>query len=195
MNVLIVYTHPNHKSLCDAFLQEIISACEQNNNIQEWKVVDLYQEDFNPVLVFNERKRRRDMHTDPDYENYRQQIIWADKIVFIYPIWWGRPPAMLLGYFDQVFAANFAYRAKGKYLAEGLLEGKTAVCISTMKGPAYYPLFLLNNAHKMLMKKAVLNFAGIKKVKFFEFGSMELPNGNQQQKLKKIYSYFKRLQH
>lgn len=45
-------------------------------------------------------------------EKYRNQITWADKIVFVYPIWWGRPPAMLMGYIDQLFAANFAYRDK-----------------------------------------------------------------------------------
>ncbi|MFC4402227.1 NAD(P)H-dependent oxidoreductase [Gracilibacillus xinjiangensis] len=190
MNVLIVYTHPNHKSLSYAFLQKVIAASTGNHAIKELKVLDLYQENFNPVLVFNETKKRRDMHQDPALEQYRQQILWADKIVFIYPIWWGRPPAMLLGYFDQLFAANFAYKAKGKYLSDGLLKGKKAVCISTMKGPSHYPLFLLHNAHKALMKKAVLNFVGIKKVKFFEFGSMELPNGKHQQKLNKVYQFF-----
>lgn len=65
------------------------------------------------MLVFNENKRRRDMHIDPKLEKYREQIRQADKIVFVYPIWWGRPPAMLLGYIDQMFASNFAYREKG----------------------------------------------------------------------------------
>jgi NAD(P)H dehydrogenase (quinone) len=191
MKLLIIYTHPNHRSLSYAFLQEVLLGSEENAAIEEIKVLDLYEEGFNPILVFNDTKRRRDMHADPALARYREQLIWADKIVFVYPIWWGRPPAMLMGYIDQMFASGFAYKDTGKMLPEGLLKGKSVICISTMKGPALYPLFWLYNAHKTLMRKALFNYVGIKKVKFFEFGSMENPRGRQKDKLNKIYRYFR----
>lgn len=190
MKTLIIYTHPNHQSLSYAFLQKVIQGSTENPQIEEIKVLDLYEEGFNPVLVFNEQKRRRDMHADPDLETYREQILWADQLVFVYPIWWGRPPAMLMGYIDQLFASEFAYREKGGLLPEGLLRGKTVVCISTMKGPTHYPLFWLNNAHKALMKKALFQYVGMRKVKFFEFGNMESPRGGQVEKLEKVRRYF-----
>lgn len=193
MKILVIYTHPNHKSLCYAFLQKIIKGSSENPNIKEIQVLDLYEENFNPVLVFNEQKRRRDMYRDPQLEKYREQLIWADKIVLVYPIFWGRPPAMLLGYIDQLFAANFAYRDKKGLLPEGLLKGKSVVCVSTMKGPANYPLLWLHNAHKVLMKRALFGFVGIKKVKFFEFGNMESSKGKQEEKLEKVYRYFKKV--
>jgi len=195
MNLLIIYTHPNHQSLSYAFLEQVIQGSNENERINEIQVLDLYEEGFNPVLVFNKEKRRRDMYTVPELEKYRNQISWADKIVFIYPIWWGRPPAMLLGYVDQMFAAGFAYRDKGGLLPEGLLKGKSVVCISAMKGPAFYPLLWLGNAHKILMKRALFQYVGIKKVKFFEFGSMESKKGKHAVKLNKIYRYFKSLAH
>lgn len=191
MKTLVIYTHPNHNSLSYAFLQKVVQGSKENPDITEIRVVDLYEEKFDPVLVFNENKRRRDMHADPRLETYREQIVWADKIVFVYPIWWGRPPAMLLGYIDQMFASGFAYRDKGGLLPEGLLKGKSVVCISTMKGPPHYPLFWLNNAHKVLMKKALFQYVGIKKVKFFEFGNMESPKGRHAEKLNQIFQYFK----
>nr|WP_316572680.1 NAD(P)H-dependent oxidoreductase [Neobacillus sp. YIM B06451] len=193
MNMLIIFTYPNHNSLNYAFLQKVLKGSKENAIIKEIQVLDLYEEGFNPLLVFNEQKRRRDMHKDPRTEKYRQQLAWADKIVFIYPIWWGRPPAMLLGYIDQIFASNFAYKDKKGYFPEGLLKGKSVVCVSTMKGPAYYPFLWLNNAHKILMKRALFHFVGIKKVKFFEFGNMESPNGNQEKKMEKVYTYFKKV--
>ncbi|QED49873.1 NAD(P)H-dependent oxidoreductase [Cytobacillus dafuensis] len=193
MKMLVIYTYPNHKSLNYAFLQKVIRGSNENPNIKELKVLDLYEEDFDPLLVFNEEKRRRDMHTDSATEKYRNQISWADKIVLIYPIWWGRPPAMLLGYIDQLFSSDFAYRDKKGLFPEGLLKGKSVVCVSTMKGPVHYPFLWLNNAHKVLMKRALFNFVGIKKVKFFEFGNMESPKGNQIKKLEKIYHYFKNI--
>lgn len=112
MNVLVIYTHPNHKSLSYAFFNKVIQGSNENQKITKIEVLDLYEEQFDPVLVFNENKRRRDMHIDPKLEKYREQIRQADKIVFVYPIWWGRPPAMLLGYIDQMFASNFAYRER-----------------------------------------------------------------------------------
>ncbi|WP_314588027.1 NAD(P)H-dependent oxidoreductase [Paenibacillus terrigena] len=191
MKTLVIYTHPNHQSLSYEFLQQVLQGSGENPNIAEIQVLDLYEEGFDPVLVFNKEKRRRDMHIDPKLAKYRDQIQWADKIVFVYPIWWGRPPAMLLGYIDQMFASNFAYRDNGGMLPEGLLKGKSAVCISTMKGPTFYPLYWLNNAHKILMRKALLSYVGIKNVKFFEFGNMESPKGQHAQKLDKVYRYFK----
>lgn len=191
MNVLIVYTHPNHNSLNYTFLQQVIQGCKENGNIKEIQVLDLYEESFDPVLVFHKTKRRRDMHLDPSLEKYREQIRKADKLVFVYPIWWLRPPAMLLGYFDQLFASDFAYRDHGGLLPEGLLKGKSVVCISTMKGPAMYPFFWYRNVHKVLMKRALFQYVGIKEVKFFEFGSMERPKGKHVKKLNKIYHYFK----
>jgi len=188
--MLVIYTHPNDQSLSHAFLQEVIRGSKENPNIDEVQVVDLYKEDFNPVLIFNQGKKRREMHADPELANYRDQIQWADKIVFVYPIWWGRPPAMLMGYIDKMFASQFAYRDKGGLLPEGLLKGKSVVCVSTMKGPSYYLLWWLYNAHQILMRKALFNFVGIKKVKFFEFGNMEKPSGRQREKLRKINRYF-----
>lgn len=194
MNILIIYTHPNHTSLNYAFLQHTLDGISKNNAINEVKVTDLYEEGFDPILIFNKKKLRSDMHTDPKYKTYRDQILWADKLIFIYPIWWGRPPAMLLGYFDQLFSTNFAYRYTGRIFQEKLLLGKSAICISTMKGPKNYPLFFLNNAHKALMKKALFGFVGIKNVKFFEFGSVEKSPEKQNKKLTKVQNYFSTLQ-
>ena len=191
MKTLIVYTDPHHKSLNYAFLQEVMKGCQENPAIDEIQLLDLYKEEFDPRLIFHEHKRRRDMYRDPQLEKYRQQLIWADQIVFVYPIWWGRPPAMLLGYFDQLFASNFAYRDTKGLFPEGLLKGKSVVCVSTMKGPTNYPLLWLNNAHKILMKRALFSFVGMKKVKFFEFGNMESKKGKHQQKLNKVYQYFR----
>ncbi|CAM3936517.1 NAD(P)H-dependent oxidoreductase [Cohnella lubricantis] len=193
MRVLILFAHPNHRSLSYAFLQKVIQGSRENPRISEVEVLDLYEDGFDPVLVFNEHKRRRDMHQDPRLAKYRAQLLRADKIVLIYPIWWGRPPAMLLGYIDQMFASGFAYRDKKGLLPEGLLKGRSVVCVSTMKGPALYPLFWLHNAHKMLMRRALFNFVGIRKVKFFEFGRMESPRGRQEAKLERVYRYFKRI--
>ncbi|MBI9101110.1 MAG: NAD(P)H-dependent oxidoreductase [Spirochaetales bacterium] len=194
MHILIVFSHPNRESLNGAFLDKAIEGLKLNPEKVEVEVLDLYSDYFDPRLTFNEEKKRRDMYRDPAMEKYRQQILNADRIIFIYPIWWGRPPAILLGYFDQLLSSGFAYKnIPGKIMPEGLLKKKRVVCISTMKGPTGYPLLLLRNAHKVLMRKAIFNFVGIRDVRFFEFGGMEKKNGKQAEYLKRIKRYMLKL--
>ncbi len=190
MNTLVVYSHPRRNSLNGAFLDRTLKGLDANPEIGHTEVLDLYAEDFDPRLRFDETRKRRDMHRDPAFEKHRAQLSRADLLIFIYPIWWGRPPAMLLGYIDQLFASDFAYKQEpGRIMPAGLFGDKRVICISTMKGPAGYPALMLRNAHKILMKKAVFNFVGIRDVRFFEFGGMEQNRGKQQEKLKKIESY------
>ena len=190
MNALIIFVHPAEKSLNRSFLDSTLEGLASNEKSVSVDVLDLYKDNFNPALIFNSEIKRRDMHKDPELEIYRQKIQKADTIIFIYPIWWGRPPAMLLGFFDRVLASGYAYsHVAGKIMPEGLLKNKRVICVSTMKGPTGYPALILNNAHKVLMKKAVFNFVGIKKVKFLEFGSMEKNRGSQVKNLLKVKEY------
>ena len=190
MNTLVVYSHPRRNSLNGAFLDRTLKGLNANPGIDNTDVLDLYAEDFDPRLRFDETRRRRDMHLDPAFEKHRDQLDRADLLVFVYPIWWGRPPAILLGYIDQLFASDFAYKQEpGKMMPTGLFKDKRVICVSTMKGPSGYPALILRNAHKVLMRKAVFNYVGIKDVRFFEFGGMERKDGKQLDKLKKIESY------
>jgi NAD(P)H dehydrogenase (quinone) len=195
MNILIIYTHPNKTSLNHSFLEKTLEGLSSNKKSLNIETLDLYKENFNPVLYFDEKKRRRDMSTDPDTSRYRELLTWAEHLILIYPIWWGRPPAMLEGFFDRVFASGFAYDDSG-FLPKGLLNISSATCISTMKGPGWYARLYLKNAHKTIMTRSVLNFVGIKKVKFLSFGNMESKNKRkggteQQKKLNFVKSYFK----
>ncbi len=51
-------------------------------------VLDLYKEQFDPVLVFNEEKKRRDLVNEEETARYRTLVEEADTLLFIYPIWW-----------------------------------------------------------------------------------------------------------
>ena len=194
MRALIVFAHPDRKSLNGAFLETTRKSLEANPAVSEIEILDLYGEGFDPSLRFGGGKRRRDMHKDPEMAPYRDQLSHADMIIYIYPIWWGRPPAILLGYFDRLMAAEFAYRYHpGKIIPEGLLKEKRVLCISTMKGPGFYPALFLRSAHKILLRKALFNFVGIRKIKFFQWGDMEGSPERREKSLRKTGEYIRRI--
>lgn len=62
---------------------------------------------------------------------------------------------MLLGYIDQLFAANFAYRdTKGLFPEWSFKREVCSLCIHD-EGTNQLSILWLNNAHKILMKSVV----------------------------------------
>ena len=58
-------------------------------------------------------------------------LMGASVIVFVYPIWFGSPPAMLKGYVDRVLGAGFGHRSMRERGRGSVAEGKHLVSITT----------------------------------------------------------------
>lgn len=86
MNVLIIYAHPNPSSFNAAIFNHVQKGLQETNH--SVTVLDLYKEQFDPVLVFNEEKKRRDLVNEEETARYRTLVEEADTLLFIYPIWW-----------------------------------------------------------------------------------------------------------
>jgi NAD(P)H dehydrogenase (quinone) len=56
------------------------------------------------------------------------KVLWADLIIFQFPIWWSNFPAILKGWIDRVFYNGFAFNlARMQIYEQGLLKGKKAM--------------------------------------------------------------------
>lgn len=185
MKVLIIYAHPNPESFNNAILQRIIQGLEEVSHSHDFSVIDLYKENFNPVLRFDSNKKRRDLHLDPETAYYRKLISEAEHVIFIYPIWWYGPPAILKGFIDRVFSSGFAYTYEGN-LPKGLLKNKTAWVIYTIDSPKWYISLFRSNAEWIIMKKAVLKFCGFRKIERFMFSGFK---NSKKQKREKWLNY------
>ena len=58
---------------------------------------------------------------------------WAQGLVFIYPVWWFGPPAILQGWIDRIFTRKFAFDF-GPSGMRGLLTHERALVINTLGG-------------------------------------------------------------
>ena len=130
MNVNIIIAHPNPDSFCHALLQSFVDGAKEADH--KVYIIDLYKDQFDPIISLDEM---RGEISDPVVKNYQKQIKNADYLVFIYPIFWFRAPAIYEGWIDRVFSVNFAYKFKtvfgnwGKPV--GLLPCKKAIIINT----------------------------------------------------------------
>ena len=126
---VIILCHPD----ADSFNARVAQTyCETVKSLgQEAVLRDLYRLPFDPVLKADERP------TSPTYclsEDVRTELDFledADVVVLVYPIWFGSPPAMLKGYVDRVFGANFHYRAIRDRSAGAPLHHKHLLSITT----------------------------------------------------------------
>lgn len=179
MNVLIVYAHPNPSSFNAAILNHVQKGLPETNH--SVTPLDLYKEQFDPVLVFNEEKKRRDLVNEEETARYRTLVEEADTLLFIYPIWWWGMPAILKGFIDCIFVAGFAYKYEGA-LPKGLLKGKKAWVINTLDSPLWYVALLYRSADWIMMKRGVLRFCGIRDIKRSVFQSVKTSKVSKREK-------------
>lgn len=178
MNVLIIYTYPNHEGLNYAIKKTVEKELGKQNVVRE---IDLYKEEFDPVLRFDSMNKRRDLHKDAGTKEYRDHVLWADFLIFIYPIWWSSTPAILKGFIDKVFAKDFAYKYKG-IRPIGLLKGKRAWIINTHDTPAVYANFIQKDYGRILSKQ-ILKMCG---VSTYKHTSLSYVKGSNEGKINKF---------
>jgi len=125
-------------------------------------------------------------------KKYRELISLSTNIVFIFPVWWFRAPAILEGFLDKVFVPGFAYRFKkiiGKYgMPIPLLKDKRVLTIVTHGAPALPVKLLYVNAVKFRFLLGFLSFCfNLFKCKIVQLWSVPFINETQRMKyLKKV---------
>lgn len=185
-NYLIIYAHPNPFSFTSAIKETVIR--EINRAGQDVKIRDLYEINFNPVLSDNDLKNTDTGVFDDDIVTEHQYILWADHIIFIYPLWWISMPAILKGYIDRVLCKGFAYNfGDGNY--EKLLTSKKVSIITSM-GTSYHVYDKCGMT--ILIKNAmsdIFSFCGMSVEKHILLGSVTTANISEREEM---LSYVKR---
>lgn len=177
-NILIINGHPDKESFCTALAESYRQGAELSGST--CKLINLFDMDFNPILTYGYRKISV---LEPDLVKAQQDIVAANHLVFVYLTWWGTYPALLKGYFDRVFLPGFAfkYHESGPFW-DKLLKGKTARLITTMDSPKWYYFLMYRSPGHNSMKRAILEFCGVKPVKITSFGPIKSSDDKKRKK-------------
>lgn len=142
--------------LCKSFIETL----QQSGTTVD--VLDLYNEDFNPVRYPDEK--------DSMTLEYQIRTQKADLIAIFHPIWWGSMPAILKGFFDKVFQSGFAY-TRHEHLDTGLLKGKKAIVFAFSSVPKWHISILQSNSFKHTWQRSLFDYCGIKS-QIYLYGNM-----------------------
>lgn len=193
MNVLIVFTHPEPKSL-NSSLKNIASnkLKEEGHQVE---ISDLYaskfkaaldQEDFLEPLdperfkpIIEQCNASKNNSFAEDIEEEMKKVKNADLIIFQFPVWNGNIPAILKGWFDRIFACGFSINIfEGKIYDKGLMKEKKAMLSFTTGGTeeTYYMNIPEKDPAKLLpVVTEILKLSGFEVLKpFIAFNAMML---------------------
>jgi NAD(P)H dehydrogenase (quinone) len=156
MNVLLVYAHPEPRSLNGAVKEFVVNRLRRAGH--EVSVSDLYamgwkavidtadfldrdaDEPLSPIEAVSKHAYTTDTQS-ADIAAEQRKLLQADLLILQFPMWWFSMPAILKGWVDRVFAYGLAYgvgehseRRWGDRYGEGSFKGKRAMLIVTTGG-------------------------------------------------------------
>lgn len=183
-NILIINGHPNKESLNFALAEAYQKgAVASGANVSIIHIGDL---DFDPNLAFGYQKR---IELEPDLVESLAKIKEADHLVWVHPVWWGGLPALMKGFIDRIFLPGIAFKYRENSVWwDKLFTGKTARIITTLDQPSWYYRLMFGRPSVNQLKKAVLEFCGVKPVKVTYVGIVKKATlAQREQWLQKVY--------
>jgi len=160
-NLSVILAHPRHGSFNHAIAATVLHTLESQGH-EVW-FHDLYQENFEPVLLAPELERQAYLH--PDLEQHCREIAQTQGIVIVHPNWWGQPPAILKGWVDRVLRPEVAYRFlegdQGDGVPVGLLKAKAALVFTTSNTPRERELAVFGDPLETLWKNCIFGLCGV----------------------------------
>jgi len=164
--IFIIYGHYNDKSFTCAIKDTFIESAKLNGH--EVDLADLYQDKFNPIFAGDK--------ANEEIKSYQNRIKKADIIVFIYPIWWFRAPAIVEGFIDRVFIPPWAFQFKkviGFYgYPIGKLTNKRAIIFNAYGSPRFATVLFFLNLPIRRFKRGFLKICGLKNILYKRFFSV-----------------------
>ena len=128
-NHLIILCHPDPHSFNATIAQTYCDAVRAR--YRGATIRDLYSLGFDPVLKASEQPSSGTFSPSDDVAAELAARVEADVIVFVYPIWFGTPPAMLKGYVERVMGAGFGHRLVREEGVGSTVANKHLVSITT----------------------------------------------------------------
>ena len=109
MRALVLLAHPDPQSFSAALAAAALRGLAAGGH--EARLVDLYAQDFDPVMTRADRLAYETgtAVVDPVVAAQAEHVRWADTLVFVFPTWWSGLPAILKGWLERVLVPGVAF--------------------------------------------------------------------------------------
>lgn len=157
--ILIIQGHPDPAGhhLCNALARAYVRGASAQGH--EVRHIDIAALDF-PLL----RSQQEWEHgaVPESLKPAQADILWAEHLVFFFPLWLGEMPALVKGFLEQIARPNYAFASDGKNpFAHKSLYGRSARVVVTMGMPAIVYRWYYRAHSLKSLERNILGFVGI----------------------------------
>lgn len=170
MNDYLIYMHPSKDSFNGAILNTLMQSLTDHNH--EVRINHLYSNSFNSLLTREEYQKSLDNHYDDDILVEQKMIQWADRLIFVFPVWWGGFPSIGKGYIDRVLSYGFAYELQGESPIPLMNDKKVSLVFTTGAPKEVFVQSGLYENMIELLDKSIFQFCGFKLDGILHFGDV-----------------------
>jgi NAD(P)H dehydrogenase (quinone) len=135
MKQAVILAHPAGDSLNAAIAKAYVAAAREHGH--EVVLRDLYRMGFDPRLKAEEIPGPSPPKFAADVLAERAALADVDVFVFVYPLWFNAPPAILKGYVDRVFGMGFGFKPDLGG-SEPALHGRALLSFTTSGAPDFW---------------------------------------------------------
>lgn len=165
--ILLIQGHPDRdeKRLC----RQLAAAYEQGAAAagHTLRRIDLASLDF-PLLMSQQAYEHEPI--PPGLAGAVEDLLWADHIVLVFPLWLGTMPALVKAFLEQVLRPGGAFVFEDKGGPHSLMAGRTARLVVTMGMPTLLYRFWFGGHGIKVIRRNILAFVGIRVVRQSLFG-------------------------
>ena len=185
MNICVIVGHSGHNRFSHALAQEYVRGARAAGATV--KLHELDKLNFDPILHEGYAKIQE---LEPDLKQVQQDILWADHIVSVYPMWWGTFPALFKGLIDRVFLPRAFFKfEKGKIFPQKLLKGKSGRAIVTMDTGFWLGRKGVAALHYLVTRLVVWDFVGVSPFRMTALGAVFQSTEEKRKRwLEKVYN-------
>jgi NAD(P)H dehydrogenase (quinone) len=192
MHIVIVFDHPygasayanevHRRSFSAALLHAAVDGLLDAGNTVD--VIDLAADGFDPVMSADDLVAwRRDSVIDPLALDYQRRLRTADRLIFLFPVWWEAMPASTKGFLDKVITEGFAYAEPEKKFARFVklldrLGGVTVVTVTSI--PTFLYRWRFRQPASSIILRGTFDKFGVKNLRHLNYaGVADLPSAKR----------------
>lgn len=176
---------PHFRSYSAALAKAVINTLTAQGDSVD--TIDLHADHFDPVMHQSDLENwRTKKPLNSQTKDYYKRLAAADRIIFIFPIWWEVMPAMTKGFIDKVLSKNH-YQEKGPHI----LPNNPEIVVLTVSGtptPLYRLIF--GNPVTKSLKRGTFNKLGLRHYHWHNFNAEDQSAKKRQTALKNVGKYF-----
>ncbi len=175
MRLVVVVSHPDPASLCRALAAAAVAAGAAAG--AEVSLHDLHADGFDPLLRAEEIGTTA--FADGLAARYADDLVAADAVVVVHPVWFFHVPAPVKGWVERVVREGVAFSVSPDGTIAGRLRARRALVITTANGSPETERRAFGDPVVTFWRDVVFKPAGVESVERLAFAPVRGSDASQ----------------